>query len=83
MPRYFFHMEGGPDDLGIELPSIAEAKQEAVRYVSGLLSDSAATFWDSAVMTVNVADDTGLILFSLTICGSDAPSILVVPKVST
>lgn len=82
VPRFFFHVEDGPDDLGMELPSVADAKCEAARYAGKLLSDAAATFWTSGEIAMTVTNDAGLALFILNISGIDSPSILVVPKVS-
>lgn len=77
MPRYFFHVEDGPDDLGMDLPSLGDAKCQAVRYAADIMCDSAATFWDKAAFTMWVEDDTGLILFSIHVLGTDAPVIRV------
>ena len=73
--RFFFHVEGGPDDLGLELPSIAQAKCEAARYAGHLLCDAAENFWDTAELTMRVANESGLVLFTVTISGTDAPAI--------
>lgn len=83
MPRFFFHVEDGPDDLGVELPSLADAKCEAARYAGKLLSDAAESFWIAAQINMTVTNEIGLALFVVNISGTDAPSILVVPKVST
>jgi hypothetical protein len=37
VPKFFFHFENCPDGLGLELPSIAQAKSEAARYAGKLL----------------------------------------------
>lgn len=75
MPRFFFHVEGGPDDLGLELPSVAHAKCEAARYAGHLLCDAAECFWDNAEFDMRVANEEGLVLFTITISGTDAPAI--------
>ena len=75
MQRYFFHVEGRPDDLGMELPSLASAKCEAVRYAGNLICEEADRFWDAAEFNLTVADETGLILFTLTVTGHEAPAI--------
>ena len=75
MPRFFFHVEDRPDDEGTELPSVAAAKCEAVRYAGKLICDEADTFWDSAEFGMVVTDEKGLILFSLTLSGTEAPAI--------
>jgi hypothetical protein len=75
MSRFFFHVEDGPDDLGVELPSLAAAKCQAVRYAAEVLSDSAQTFWDKPSLKMWVADEQGLVLFSIDVVGNDAPII--------
>lgn len=67
MPKFFFHFENCPDGLGLELPSIAQAKSEAARYAGKLLCDSADTFLGTAETSMTVADEGGLSLFALTI----------------
>jgi hypothetical protein len=75
VPRFYFHVEGGPDELGLELPSIAQAKCEAARYAGHLLCDAAEGFWDTAEISMRVANENGLVLFTITISGTDAPAI--------
>jgi hypothetical protein len=75
VPRFFFHVEGSPDNLGLELPSIAQAKCEAARYAGHLLCDAADSFWATAEFNMQVANETGLVLFTITISGTDAPVI--------
>ena len=80
MPRYYFHIEDSsnvPDTLGMDLPSLAAAKCEAVRYASKLICDEAQGFWDAGEFQMTVADEKGLTLFSinLTLTAVDAPSI--------
>ena len=75
MPRFYFHVEGRPDEEGTELPSVPAAKCEAVRYAGRLICDEAERFWDSAEFGLIVTDEKGLILFSLTLSGTEAPAI--------
>ena len=75
MHRYFFHVEGRPDDLGMELASIAAAKCEAVRYAGRLICDEAERFWEAAEFMLTATDERGLVLFSLTLSGIEAPAI--------
>lgn len=75
VPRFFFHVEGSPDNLGLELPSIAQAKCEAARYAGHLLCDAADSFWTKAEFNMQVTNETGLVLFTITISGTDAPAI--------
>jgi len=75
MPTFYFSVCGERDDHGYELPSLAAAKCEAVRYAGKLICDSADRFWDSADLTMEVSDETELVLFRLSFCGVDAPVI--------
>ena len=75
LPRFFFHLEDSPDDLGMELPSLSAAKCEAVRYAGRLICDEAATFWGTADFHMWVEDAAGLILFSLRFSGIEAPAV--------
>ena len=81
MPRFYFHVEGSPDNLGLELPSIAQAKCEAARYAGHLLCDAADSFWETAELTMRVANESGLVLFTVTISGTDAPAIRHEPTI--
>lgn len=81
MPRFYFRVEGPPGDLGMDLPSVADAKCQAVRYAGRLICEQASSFWNRGDFTMSVTDETGLILFSLTLTGVDAPVIRVDPKI--
>jgi len=77
MPRFFFHVEGLPDDEGTEVPDLATAKCEAVRYAGRKVCDEAGNFWDTAEFSLIVTDEKGLILFTLSFTGHEAPAISV------
>lgn len=81
MPKFYFHVEGFADDLGVDLPSIDAAKCEAARYAGRLLCDEAVTFWGMGEMSLTVTDERGLSLFVLSISGTEAPAIRIVPVV--
>lgn len=81
MPRFYVRVEGTPDDLGMDLPSLAAAKCAAVRYAGRLICEQANNFWDKGDFAMSVTDETGLILFSLVLTGVDAPAIRVDPQV--
>ncbi|HVF92884.1 MAG TPA: hypothetical protein VM900_01065 [Sphingomonas sp.] len=77
MPRYYFHVDDGAghtDDDGHELPDIATAKCEAVKYAGDLICEAHATFWDRGDWQMTVSDDDGLTLFTLIFAGYDAPA---------
>jgi hypothetical protein len=66
----------------MDLPNLAAAKCEAVRYAGRLICEQANTFWDKGDFAMSVTDETGLILFSLVLSGVDAPVIRAEPKIS-
>lgn len=78
MPRFHFTVGQDAPDLtgdGIDLPGLAEAKCEAVRYAGKLLCDRASEFWDTGDFVMTVTDDKGLTLFSLQFSAVEAPAI--------
>jgi hypothetical protein len=79
MPTFIFHVKGHPDDQEMDLPDIATAKCEAVRFAGQLICDEADGFWDAAEFSLTVMDERRLILFSLTMLGQDAPALGVSP----
>jgi hypothetical protein len=60
----------------MELPSIAEAKCEAVRYAGRLICDHAGEFWNSSDWNMTVTDECGLTLFTLRLVGTESPAIV-------
>ena len=75
VPRFYFHVDGPPDELGVDLPDLATAKCEAVRYAGRLLCDQASEFWDSGDFHMTVTDDQSLTLFTLEFHAFEAPAI--------
>ena len=76
MARYHFNLSDGEfpaDTQGVELHSLDLARQEALKRAGSLLSDAPDTFWSDPEWRLDVSDEAGMILFSLTIYGSDAP----------
>lgn len=68
MPRYHFDVHDGtdlPDHHGIELPDLAAARREAVRYAAALLGELGDGFWDGGDWQMVVKDARGLVLFTL------------------
>jgi hypothetical protein len=62
MQRFFFHVQDGSetlDDVGTELPGLAEARAEAVRTSGEMLRDLGEQFWNSAEWRMWVTDETG------------------------
>jgi hypothetical protein len=80
VPRYFFHVHDGaelPDEDGTELPDLASARNEAVRLAGASLKDHAQAFWNEEQWSIDVTDEDGLMLFSLTFFATNAPATRV------
>ena len=80
MPRFHFNVENRSreqDEEGTVLPSLAEAKCEAVRYAGRLICDEASEFWDTGEFVMTVTDDQGLALFSLHFNAVEAPAMRI------
>lgn len=73
--RYFFNLAGAvydPDVEGIELPDIATARLEAVKYSAGELLDRPEVVWKGEEFRVEVTDDHQIVLFTVLTLGVDA-----------
>ena len=80
MPRYFFNVHDGadyPDLNGQELADLNAAREEAVRCVSKLLNQE--RFWTDKTWAMDVSDETGLLLFTLTFKAEEMPSVRSIP----
>lgn len=76
MARFMFKMATRPA-VEMDLPSVAEAKREAARYVGRIVRDEAAEFWKSGDLRLTVSDDKGLLLFTIDVIGHEAPALRV------
>jgi hypothetical protein len=77
MAKYFFHTDSDlrhTDADGAELPNMEAAREEAARLIAGMLRDGAKVFWGTEPWTMTVTDDTGLIFFTISVHGQDAPA---------
>ncbi len=77
MPRFFFHVHDGAtdqDEDGTELPDLTAARKEAVRLAGELLVADSAKFWDEEHWSIDIADELGLVLFTLTFFATHAPA---------
>ncbi len=82
MPRYFFHVQDGSDyvDLqGTELPDLAAARREGVRFAGALLLDGSDAFWRAGEWRMRVTDATDLTLFELTFFATEGAGGPAVP----
>jgi len=77
MPRYFFNTANGHverDTEGEELRNGDAAQGLAVRYLGDILRDNPPDIWGDGEFRVDVTDEAGLILYSLTVIGMIAPA---------
>ncbi len=77
MPRYFFHSADGvrePDRDGTELPDIAAAQLEAIKYAGEVLTHTPETLGDSGQWRVEVVDEGGAHLFTVVTLTVHAPA---------
>ena len=75
--RYFFNIDGAvsdPDEEGIELPTITEARTEAVRFAAEYLRERPEAAWLGDEFRVEVTNADALILFTFIAIGVDAPA---------
>ena len=77
MSRFFFNeIEGEfkPDDQGVELASLDDARLEAVRYAAEVLRDRPSIVWEGDEYRIEVTNAEHLLLFTLIVVGLDAPA---------
>jgi hypothetical protein len=85
LPRFFYQLSGGRDDLGPSetvLPDVGAARRVAVRFLAQSLLDRAEGFWDQPDWEVIVSDEDQLTLFTLRVLGTDAPAAVVAVPVA-
>ena len=78
MPRYFFDVTDGSyvhDAVGTELAGLADARLEAVILSGNLLRDNPAAFWRAEDWQIDVKDEDGLVLFTLSFTVTEAPVV--------
>ena len=77
MPLYFFdRVDGGfdADREGTELPDMASARLEAIRFAGETVRDNPEKLRDAGTLRVEVSNDVGAPLCTVTVTASDAPS---------
>lgn len=83
MARYFFNTKDGqsfPDEHGVDLPNIGAARSQAIKVVTEMLPTLAEEFWKSGSLTIEAADEEGLVLFTIDVMANDAPAVLAVAR---
>jgi phage terminase large subunit-like protein len=75
--RYFFNLAGAvydPDNDGLELPSLGDARVMAAKHAGEVLRDRPGVVWGGEELRVEVTDENRLVMFTLIVVGVDAPS---------
>lgn len=83
MSRYFFTVHDGhstPDTEGIELPDWQTARYEAISLAGHILKDEAKRFLFDQEWWMEVTDVTGLTLFQLGFCLTEAAAVKNLPS---
>jgi hypothetical protein len=77
MRRYFFNLEHVyvvKDPEGSEHAGLAAAKVHAVKLMAEALSQAPHHFWDADIYRMTVAEEDGLMLFSIEMYANIAPA---------
>lgn len=78
MSRFFFHLSSTfdvPDNEGVELDSLEDARCYAVKMIAEVLCTSPERYWEAETYRVTAADERGLTLFTVEIVSTDAAAI--------
>ncbi len=78
MPKYFFNVHDGRSDLdqnGVELPDLAAAKIEGIRFAGVLIHENAACIATNWQWRIEVADETGLVLLRMDFSYVQSPAL--------
>ena len=73
--RYFFNQLNGeskPDEVGLELANIQEARLEAIRRVGVVTRDDPSLVLEQAEFRVEATDDKQLLLFTVIVLALDS-----------
>ena len=76
MSRFFFHRADGAfdrDTEGTELPDLAAARVEAVRFAAESMRDKPDLVKEGHTFRVEVSDEAGLLLSTVVVMQLDAP----------
>jgi hypothetical protein len=74
----FFNLAGAiydPDVVGLEMPTIGEARLEAARYIGEVIRDKPDLVWAGEEVRVEVTDERRLVLFTVAVFGVDAAAV--------
>jgi hypothetical protein len=76
---FFFNLAGAvydPDVVGVELPTLVEARSQAAIHAGELLRDRPGLAWEGEELRVEVTDENQLVLFTVIIFGVEAAAAL-------
>ena len=76
MPLYHFNVHDGqdyPDIAGSDFVDLDAARVEAVQRIADVLKDGAPDFWRGSPWHMDVADATGLTLFTIMFLATTSP----------
>ncbi len=74
MPRYFFNIIDGkdlPDHEGTVLAGVPEAREQAIATAGTLIAEQGDTVWNGSPWMMNVVDEAGTPVFTLTFSAND------------
>jgi hypothetical protein len=77
MAQYFFKTvddRHDPDQEATELADLAAARKHAIVFAGQVMHGEPAVLWDGRDFHVEVTDDQGLLLFTLTAYVTNAPA---------
>jgi hypothetical protein len=77
VPRYFFHLHDGkniPDNEGIELAGLAEARNQAIVAAGEMIRSDGHTVWNGSEWRMDVTDEPGNSVFTLRFAADDHAS---------
>jgi hypothetical protein len=78
VPRFYFHTEDGQllrDRVGVDLPNLDAARNEAVRAFCEILKERSCEFWADGVFRMVVVDGDALTLFVIEVTATAAPVV--------
>ena len=78
MERFFFHLTSThdtPDLEGAELADLEAARCHAVTMIADVLCKNPRAYWEAEIYRVTVTDHNRLILFTVEMISTDAPSV--------
>lgn len=75
--RFFFNQLNGeykPDDEGLDLATVRDARIEAVRYASEVMREHPTLIWTGQDFRMEVTNADQMLLFTVVVVGVDAPA---------